>query len=65
MAKRLACSACGDDPPFRERSEWRTITIRRPNGTAGGPIDEGCRLLCGECLLPLRIKWAKQSRKVA
>lgn len=60
MGKRLKCEACGADPPFRERGEWRTVRLTRPVCTSGGHIDESARIVCGECLLPLRAKWAKQ-----
>jgi len=60
MGKRLPCSACGADPPFKRRGEWRTMRLTRPVCTAGGHIDEGVRIVCGECLLPLRAAWAKE-----
>lgn len=60
--ERDKCRACGKDTPFRERGEWRLVRLTRPFCTSGGPIDEGVRLVCGNCLLPLRDAWAKQER---
>lgn len=63
MAKRLACSACAKDSPFSERSEWRMVRLTRPVGVSGGFIDEGARIVCGNCLLPLRDAWLSQARE--
>jgi len=63
MAKRDKCSACGKDAPFGERWPWRFLRLTRPVGTSGGAVDEGVRLVCGNCLIPLREAWAKQEQE--
>lgn len=61
--KRDPCSACGKNPPFNERGEWRLLRLHRPVSYWGGAADEGLKLMCGTCLLPLRDAWLSQIRE--
>ena len=60
---RDKCRSCGKDAPYMERGEWRLLRLTRPNCLSGGVVDEGVRLVCGNCLLPLRDAWAQQVRE--
>lgn len=55
-SKRLPCSACGANPPFGKRVDWRIVAL------SGRALREEPRLVCDECLLPLRHKWAEQAK---
>jgi len=60
---RDRCTICGKDTPFKLRAAWRLVRLTRPLGVPGAAIDEGVRLVCGNCLLPLRDAWLKREQE--
>jgi len=63
--KKDQCAGCGANPPFKARTEWRIIRITGRDQATWQAIDEGIKLLCEQCLLPLRAVLAGQARKAS